>query len=605
MVRTHTDYYAHSTALIESDCIGAGTRIWAFVHVLKSAVIGCNCNIGDHCYIEGGVKIGDDVVIKNGVSLWTGVTIEDCAFIGPNVAFTNDLVPRAKVYRAEHDRILVKQGASIGANATLVCPLIVGRYALVGAGAVVSHNVPDFGLAYGNPAHLVGFVCKCGQRLPFTLDQDATATCPCGLYYVKQGLEIKEMAVGSEESAQSNSLRGSFTSFPLHLISLVDLRAQHDELRVEIEAAIREVVDTSAFIGGERVEAFEKDFAAFCDVRHAVACASGTDALKLALMAAGVRPGDAVVTVPHTFIATVEAITLVGAYPTFVDIDESTYTLSPSRLAEFLEKQCRLGSDGRLINVQSGRPVVAVLPVHLYGLPADMKPILELAERYHLTVIEDACQAHGATYQLDQVEKRAGSLGQTAAFSFYPGKNLGAMGEGGIVTTNDSQMDYHMRIWRDHGQSERHVHISPNGWNGRLDALQCAVLDIKLKKLDEWNVRRRQVAQWYYQRLADLDISLPVESTYAKHVYHLYVVRLKDRDRIQAVLAERGVATGLHYPIPLHLQEAYRHLGCREGTFPVSEEAARSILSLPMHPHLTEDQVDYVCRCLRKVLHLK
>lgn len=379
-------------------------------------------------------------------------------------------------------------------------------------------------------------------------------------------------------------------------IPFVDLRAQHDELWPQIEAAIGDVIDRSAFIGGAMVETFERNFAAFCSSRHAVGCANGTDALKLALMACGVRQGDEVITVPHTFIATTEAISLVGAYPAFVDIDRATYNLSPHKLGEFLEHQCRLGRDGHLVNLDTGRPVVAVMPVHMYGLPADMQPIRQLAERYNLHVIEDACQAHGATYRLDGEARSTGTLGDAAAFSFYPGKNLGAMGEGGAVTTNDARMDRAMRIWRDHGQSEKYVHVSPDGWNGRLDTLQCAILDVKLQKLHEWNEQRRQAARWYCERLAGNEqVILPVEPTGRAHVYHLFVVRLPDRERVRHALSEQGIGVGLHYPIPLHLQAAYRDMGWHAGDFPEAEAAAASILSLPMFPHITEAQVDVVC----------
>jgi dTDP-4-amino-4,6-dideoxygalactose transaminase len=382
-------------------------------------------------------------------------------------------------------------------------------------------------------------------------------------------------------------------------IPFVDLRAQHDELRAEIDSWISQVIDTSTFIGGEMVQAFEEHFATYTGSRHAVACANGTDALKLALMACGVRRGDEVITVPHTFIATVEAITLIGAHPTFVDIDGPTYHISPVRLAEFLETHCDVNDDGRTVNRQTGRPVVAVLPVHLYGLPADMAPILEIARRYNLRVVEDACQAHGASYTLSGVVTPAGALGDAAAFSFYPGKNLGGMGEGGAVTTQDDQMNRDMRVWRDHGQVQRYIHTSADGWNGRLDTMQCAILDAKLPKLDEWNERRRQAARWYHERLAgDERIVLPSEPAGRRHVYHLFVVRLPDRERTRQELTKQGIGVGLHYPIPLHLQAAYQDMGWRAGDFPESERAAASILSLPMFPHITEAQVEYVCDVL-------
>ena len=382
-------------------------------------------------------------------------------------------------------------------------------------------------------------------------------------------------------------------------VPFVDLRLQHDELRAEIERSIINLIDSSCFIGGEPVQAFEAHFAAYCGARHAVACANGTDALKLALMACGVQQGDEVVTVPNTFIATVEDIMMAGAFPAFVDIDPATYAMSPERLSAFLEQGCTRGREGALVSKASGRPITAVVPVHLYGLPVDMDPIVELARAYGLKVVEDACQAHGASYR----GRRVGTLGDAAAFSFYPGKNLGAIGEGGAITTDDAAMDHMMRVWRDHGQVERYIHVTPRGWNGRLDSIQCAVLDLKLTRLDAWNAARRRAAGWYRERLADDErVVLPVEREGSEHVYHLFVVRLEDRDRVRQALVEQGVGVGLHYPVPLHLQEAYHGMGWRSDDFPESERAAASILSLPMFPHLTEGQVDRVCAALAQAL---
>jgi dTDP-4-amino-4,6-dideoxygalactose transaminase len=386
-------------------------------------------------------------------------------------------------------------------------------------------------------------------------------------------------------------------------VPFVDLRAMHEEVRPEVEAAFKDVFDQSSFVGGAYVDTFEKDFAAYIGVRQAVACASGTDAVKLALMATGVQAGDEVVTVSHTFIATVEAVTLVGAKPAFIEIDPATYHLSPQALEAFFQEECRLGPDGHWVDGNTGLRVTAVLPVHLYGMVVDIQPILALAKKYNLVVVEDSAQAHGATYTLDGKVLKAGSFGQAAAFSFYPGKNLGAMGEGGAVTTNDEQAAQTMKMWRDHGSNQKYVHLSPDGWNGRLDTLQCAILDIKLKKLDEWNARRRQVAAWYTERLAgDERIVLPQVPDGRQHIYHLYVVRVPDRDRVLKELGARGVGCGLHYPIPLHLQVAYRDLGYNKGDFPVTEEIAASILTLPMFPHMTEEMVDFTCQNLKELL---
>jgi len=386
-------------------------------------------------------------------------------------------------------------------------------------------------------------------------------------------------------------------------IPFVDLRAIHDEVRPEIEAAFKDVFEHSSFIGGSYVDAFEKDLAAYCGARQAVACASGTDAVKLALMASGVRAGDAVITVSHTFIATVEAISLIGAHPIFVEIDPDTYHLSATALEAYFQGECYLGSDGHWVDAKSGLPITAVLPVHLYGMMVDMSPILELGKKYNFVVIEDACQAHGATYTVDGDVTRAGSLGAAGAFSFYPGKNLGAMGEGGAVTTQDEQAAARMRMWRDHGSSQKYVHISPDGWNGRLDALQCAILDIKLRKLDEWNACRRKVARWYEERLCETEkIIIPVVPAGREHVYHLYVVRVPNREQVMKELGARGIASGLHYPIPLHLQAAYRDLGYSKGDLPATEAVADSILSLPMFPHMTEEMVDFVCTELKAIV---
>jgi dTDP-4-amino-4,6-dideoxygalactose transaminase len=386
-------------------------------------------------------------------------------------------------------------------------------------------------------------------------------------------------------------------------VPFVDLRLMHEEVRLEIEVAFKDVFDRSAFVGGSTVDNFEKNFAAYCGVDQAVACASGTDAVKLALMAAGVRAGDAVITASHTFIATVEAITLIGAHPIFIEIEADTFHLSASALEEYMVNNCRLGADGHWVDSDSGLTITAVLPIHLYGMMVDMQPILGMAKKYNLVVVEDACQAHGSTYTLDGKKGKAGSLGVAGAFSFYPGKNLGAMGEGGAVTTQNADAASRMKLWRDHGSSQKYIHISPDGWNGRLDALQCAILDIKLKKLDEWNERRRQAAKWYQDRLAGNDkIILPTVPIGRDHVYHLYVVRLPDRDKVMKELGSREISTGLHYPIPLHLQTAYRDLGYFPGDLPITEAVANSILSLPMFPHITEEIVDYVCKELKAVV---
>lgn len=364
-------------------------------------------------------------------------------------------------------------------------------------------------------------------------------------------------------------------------VPFLDLATHHEPLRLEIEQAIGRVLDSSAFAGGPFVAQFEREFAAYCGSSHAVGVGSGTEALWLTLLALGVGPGDEVVTVPHTFVATVEAISFLGARPVFVDINPETYTLDPEGLELAISPRTK-----------------AIVPVHIFGQTADMDPILEIAGRAGVPVVEDACQAHGAAYK----GCKAGSMGIAGCFSFYPGKNLGALGEAGAVVTHSQDLCEQVRMLRDHGQAGKYHHVKM-GWNGRMDGLQGAVLQVKLKHLDQTNAARRAHAA-LYRRLLDscASIGLPHEASYALHVYHLFVVRVAERDKVLADLADRGVACGVHYPKPVHLQPAYRALGYSEGSFPVAERCAREYLSLPMYPELSPRQVEHVARALRSVV---
>lgn len=362
------------------------------------------------------------------------------------------------------------------------------------------------------------------------------------------------------------------------------------ELEEELVSVFRNALKTAGFIGGPMVEEFEQEFSQFCETGHCVGVGSGTDALRFALIAAGVQPGDTVITVPNTFIATTEAISQAGGHPDFVDIEEQTYNMDVQKLHEYIETQCRRdGASGQLLNRSTGSPVRGIVPVHLYGQMADMDAILEIAEQHRLLVVEDACQAHGATYysRRENCWKKAGSMGMAAAFSFYPGKNLGACGEAGAVTTNDPKVAAKVRVLRDHGQSKKYSH-DIEGYNGRLDAIQAGILRAKLKRLAEWNQERRVRARRYGELLRSWSdkIVLPFESPVNKAVYHLYVIRIKNRDQVQDRLARANVATQIHYPTPLHLQRAYGMLGYKAGDFPVAEKSAAEILSLPMYPQL-------------------
>jgi len=377
-------------------------------------------------------------------------------------------------------------------------------------------------------------------------------------------------------------------------IPFLDLVTPHQELQEELLAVVKKVFSNAGFIGGPMVEEFEREFAAFSGAKYCVGVNSGTDALRFAFMAAGVQPGDVIITVPHTFIATTEAISQAGAHIAFVDIHEQTYTMDPEKLREYLETRCEFNSrTGETIERGSKRRVVGIVPVHLYGQTADMDPILELAEKHNLFVIEDACQAHGAQYfsKKDNAWKLAGSMGKAAAFSFYPGKNLGACGEAGAATTNDSAMAARMKMIRDHGQAKKYYH-DIEGYNGRLDSIQAGWLSVKLKHLAKWNEARRTHAHRYHELLSEAkgSIVVPVEAPWTKGVYHLYVVRVQDREAFQGALAEAGIGTGIHYPIPLHLQKAYENLNYKKGDFPVTERVAPEIVSLPMFPQLSESQ---------------
>jgi dTDP-4-amino-4,6-dideoxygalactose transaminase len=379
-----------------------------------------------------------------------------------------------------------------------------------------------------------------------------------------------------------------------HSIPFLDLVTPHRELKDELVAVFEQALGTAGFIGGPMVAGFEQDFGRFCGTRYCVGVGSGTDAVRFALTAAGVKQGDVVVTVPNTFIATAEAITQAGATPDFVDVDERTYNMDPEQLRKYLQVQCSVDeTTGRVYNRKLGRPVTAIVPVHLYGQTADMDAILDLAQRFGLLVVEDACQAHGAEYfsKKENAWKKAGSMGNAAAFSFYPGKNLGACGEGGAVTTNDNELAQKVRMLRDHGQIEKYYH-RVEGYNGRLDSIQAGILGIKLKYVPRWNEMRRAAASRYGELFGDTDgkIKLPFEPACCKAVYHLYVARVQNRDELIRQLGSAGIGAGIHYPIPLHLQEAYRTLGYQEGDFPITEKVAKEIVSLPMYPQLREDQ---------------
>ncbi|MBI5180814.1 MAG: DegT/DnrJ/EryC1/StrS family aminotransferase [Nitrospirae bacterium] len=363
-------------------------------------------------------------------------------------------------------------------------------------------------------------------------------------------------------------------------IQMVDLKAQYHAIEEEIDAKIKEIIHSSHFIIGNNVTEFEKEIAAYYDTKHAIGVASGTDALHLAILGCGIGKGDEVITTPFTFIATAEAITYTGARPVFVDIDEKTLNIDVKKIEKAITKNTK-----------------AILPVHLFGLSADMEKIKGLADEYKLKIIEDCAQSFGAEYK----GKKTGAIGYAGCFSFFPSKNLGCYGDGGMVIMNDDNMSEKIRMLRNHGQKVRYYH-SVIGYNSRLDEIQAGILRVKLKRIDEYNKKRRENARLYTEKLKGVNIIAPSEPDGYYHVFHQYSVRTSKRDSIQNGLTKAGIASAIYYPVPLHLQESYKELGYKKGDFPVSEAAASDIISLPMYPELTAEQIDEVCKTIKELL---
>jgi dTDP-4-amino-4,6-dideoxygalactose transaminase len=388
-------------------------------------------------------------------------------------------------------------------------------------------------------------------------------------------------------------------------IPFLDLIAPHIEMEEALIEVFRTTLQNAAFVGGEAVNDFEKAFAGFCGANYCVGVGSGTDALRCALIAAGIGRDQSVLTVPNSFIATTEAISQTSALPEFVDIDEATYNIDPEKIRNYLVAQChRDPLTGRPVSRRTSRVLSAIIPVHLYGQMADMDAIMAIADEWNLLVIEDACQAHGAEYYSRTAEcwRKAGSVGHAAAFSFYPGKNLGACGEAGAVTTDDAALAMKVSMLRDHGQAQKYYH-DVEGYNCRLDTIQAGLLLAKLIHLREWNAVRRQRAESYQGMLSAIEsLTLPYEPEWSKAVYHLYVVRARNRDDVQRYLKDAGIGTGIHYPVPLHLQKAYAYLGYQRGDFPVTEKVASEILSLPMYPQLSCADQQVIAETVRQCL---
>ena len=519
--------------------LGQNVKIFDFVNAYDCE-IGDNSKIGAFVEIQNGAKIGRNVKISSHTFICEGVTLEDDVFVGHNVSFINDKYPRATINGKLQSNTdwncvptLVKRGASVGTSATILCGVTIGENAVIGAGSVVTKDIPDNTTVAGVPARLLA---------PKNTDQ------------------------GSRNTSA---------------VPFLDLQAQYRSIRDEVREALNRVLESTTFVLGEEVTAFEHEFARLCQAGYAIAVNSGTSALHLSLVAAGIKAGDEVITSPFTFVATVAAIEYSGARPVFVDIDPRTFNIDPAKIEKAITPRTR-----------------AILPVHLYGQAADMDAVMDIARRRGLTVIEDACQAHAAEYR----GRRVGAIGDFGCFSFYPGKNLGAYGEGGIIVTNDRDKAHTIAVLRDWGQEEKYRHVL-RGYNYRMDALQGAILRVKLRYLEAWTEERRNRARRYDELLSSLPIKTPAAAATNRHVYHVYAIRVRHREFIQQQLKARGIQTGIHYPIPVHLQPAYGDLGYGSGSFPESEVAAAEVLSLPLYPEITVEQQQLVASTIASAVY--
>lgn len=534
-IRSHTVIYAGVT-------VGRDCHVSHNVFIREHSHIGDNCSVGVNCVIEHHCRLGDNVRIQAQAALCEYTVLEDDAWIGPQVITTNVAHPTCEKAKVCLNGPTIRKGAILGAHVTVNPNLEVGERALIGAGSVLTKAVDNAAIMFGVPAKKIGDVgaINCAYDLVSESPYKQTLT-----------------DVPVEQAVK---------------VPFNDLGAQYQRYKQELRIAMDRVILNNRFINGQEVAEFEEAFAAFCHARFAVGVGSGTDALELALQALDIGPGDEVITVAHTFIATAEAIAAVGAKPVFVDIDPATYLIDPAQIEHRITAQTK-----------------AIIPVHIYGQAAPMPEIMAIARRHGLKVVEDVAQAHGATIDGQTV----GSIGDIGCFSFYPGKNLGAYGDAGAVTTNDAELAKRIKLLRDHGRSSKYLHQTL-GRNSRLDTLQAAILSVKLKHLGKWNQARQAVAAFYHDALKDSPLALPVVNNGCSHVYHLYVVRSEQRDSLAEFLKANGVECGVHYPTPLHLQPALRFLGYRETDLPVTEQAARNILSLPIFPEISAAQRQHV-----------
>lgn len=546
----------HPSAIVDEGVeLGEGAQLWHFVHVSRGARIGSGASLGQNVYIGEGVPIGRNARIQNNVSVYSGVAISDDVFLGPSCVFTNVTAPRAFTSRGSvYEPTSVGRGATVGANATVVCGNAIGAFAFVGAGAVVTRDVPPHALVVGNPARRIGWVCRCGARLP---DEQVASCGACGQPYRIEGdtCQPRDAADATEP------------------VAMFDARAQNRALATELGAASARVLDSGHYILGEEVAAFEREAAAYLGVAHAVAVSSGTDALLAALMALDIRPGDEVVTTALSFAATAMVVARLGARPVFVDVDPWSGNIDPAAVAPAISSRTR-----------------AILPVHLFGQPCDLASLRALAASRDIPLVEDAAQAFGARTP----DGAAGTVGRLGCFSFFPTKNLGALGDGGLVVTQDAVLASRVRTLRTQGAERRHHHATIGG-NFRMDALQAAFLRVKLPHLDRWTAARRDNARFYDAQFATAGVEpelLRVPKQTDDHVWNQYVVRSSKRDALRAALAARGIATEVYYPVPLHQQPCFAV--ATQAHLPEAERFAAEALALPCYPELGEARLHRV-----------
>jgi len=554
--------FVHPTAVIDPGAeVGEGTKVWHFAHVCDGARVGKRCVLGQNVFVGRGVRLGDRVKVQNNVSIYEGVEVEDDVFLGPSCVFTNVNNPRAFIERKDEFRpTRVGRGASVGANATVVCGHDVGAYAFVGAGAVVTRDVAPHALVVGNPARQIGWMSRAGERLP----EGSNPTCPrTGERYSVDADGCRP--VPGDADTGERAREGVADSSPIPMLAL---DAHHAPLLPAMRAAFDRVLTGGHYILGEEVERFEQACGELIGVPHAIGVSSGTDALLVALMALDVGPGDEVITTAFSFFATAGAVLRLGATPVFVDIDPRTYTLDVSKVEAAVTDRTR-----------------AIMPVHLFGRPAAMHALTAVAKRRGLPIIEDAAQALGAGVP----GARVGALGALGAFSFFPSKNVGALGDAGLVTTTDDELAARVRLLRHHGMKPKYVHTALGG-NFRIDALQAALLAVKLPHAEAWAEARRTHARLYAEHFCAA--GLPAERLLAPevgvpgHVWNQFVIRTPARDALRAHLSAKGIATEVYYPLGLHQQPLMASLGHEAPRLPETERACREVLALPVFPEL-------------------